>query len=98
MFDRVFFERYFVEQVRQFAKQRQVPAPIVEFLLDDGTRFYVTAVAQTTESWAALTGQNEDGEERFILCPYFTIRRINFSVPGESERPGRPGFKLPGGA
>ena len=35
MFDRIFFERYFLEQVRQFAKQRQASTPVVEFLLDE---------------------------------------------------------------
>ncbi len=98
MFDRIFFERYFVEQVRQFAKQRQVSAPVVEFLLDDGTRFYVTAVIQTTEGWLSLTGRNEDAEDRFILCPYFSIRRITFSAPPKSGKAAPPGFQIPGGA
>ena len=95
MFDRIFFERYFVEQVRQFAKQRHAATPVVEFLLDDGTRLFVTSVSQTTESWLSVTGQNEDGEERYILCPYFSIRRITFSAPSKSAKSAPPGFKLP---
>lgn len=98
MFDRIFFERYFLDQVRQFAKQRQASTPLVEFLLDDGTRLFVTSVSQTTESWLAITGHSENGEERFILCPYFSIRRITFSAPSKSAKSTPPGFKLPDGA
>ncbi len=99
MFDRIFFERYFIEQVRQFAKQRQASAPVVEFLLDDGTRLFVSGISQTTESWLSITGHSEDGEERFILCPYFSIRRITFSAPSpKSAKSHPPGFKLPDGS
>ena len=96
MFDRVFFERYFTEQVGQFAKQRQVPAPVVEFLLDDGARLFVSGVTQTTESWLSVTGQTEDGEARFLLLPYFSIRRIPFArAPPKSVKATVAGFKLP---
>ena len=98
MFDRIFFERYFVEQVRQFAKQRQASTPVVEFLLDDGTRLFVSGIAQTTESWLSITGQSDDGAERFVLCPYFSIRRITFFAPSKSAKSSAPGFKLPDGA
>lgn len=98
MFDRIFFERYFLEQARQFVKQRQAQALVVEFLLDDGTRLFVTSVSQTTENWLAITGRGEDGEDRFILCPYFSIRRIAFSAPSKSAKSTPPGFKFPEGA
>ncbi len=77
MFDRAFFEQHFHEQIRAFSREHKVPAPVVEFLLDDGSILYVRSLIQTKENWLSLSAFEEDGT-RHIYCPYYCIKRITF--------------------
>lgn len=81
MFDRAFFERQFPDQVQQFCREQKIAAPVVELLLDDGMLLRPRAITQIRESWLGLSVQGEGGEARLILCPYFSIKRITFSIP-----------------
>lgn len=85
MFDRAFFERQFLEHVRQFCREQKISAPVVELLLDDGTTLRLRAIIQIRESWLSLSAHGEGSEARLILCPYFTIKRISFSAPASAK-------------
>jgi len=85
MFDRTFFERQFLDHAQQFCREQKVAAPVVELLLDDGTVLRLRAVIQTRENWLGFSAYGEGDHARLILCPYFTIKRISFSVPSSSK-------------
>ena len=85
MFDRTFFERQFLEHVRQFCRDQKISAPVVELLLDDGTVLRLRAIVQTRESWLSLSAHGEGSEAQMIFCPYFTIKRIAFSAPSSAK-------------
>lgn len=94
MFDRTFFEHHFHDQVRAFARERQVSAPVVELLLDDGNVLYLRSVLQTREHWLCLAAYDDEAT-RQIYCPYFSIRRITlFTRPPKGAPSGDPRFHL----
>lgn len=85
MFDRIFFERQFLDFAQQFCRDQKIAAPVVELLLDDGTVLRLRTITQTKESWISLSTHGERGEARMILCPYFTIKRITFAAPASAK-------------
>ena len=94
MFDRVFFERDFADQMRAFARDQKVPSPVVEFLLDDGTTLYIRSLLQTKENWLSLSAYEEDGT-RQIYCPYYSIKRITLHARSPKSAAGRDlGFQV----
>jgi hypothetical protein len=85
MFDRSFFERQFHDQAKQFCREQNIAALVVELLLDDGTMLHLRSITQIRESWLGLSTHGEGGKSRLILCPYFTIKRITFSAPSGAK-------------
>ncbi len=94
MFDRAFFEQHFSEQAKGFARDRKVPSPVVEFLLDDGSVLYVRSLLQTRENWLCLQAYDEDAT-RQIYCLYYSIKRITFHAQAPKTAKSRDiGFQL----
>ena len=85
MFDRAFFERQFLDHVRQFCREQKIAGPVVDLLLDDGSTLRLRAISQIREAWLGLSVYGDGGESRLILCPYFTIKRITFSAPSSAK-------------
>jgi hypothetical protein len=103
MFDRIFFEHNFHDLVGKFARSQKIPAPVVEFLLDDGAVVYLRSIEETREGWlAVLVYDDEPGPHaqgvgaRLILSPYFSIKRITLhKSPPKPAKHGELGFQLP---
>ena len=94
MFDRTFFEQHFLEQAKSFARDRKVPSPVVEFLLDDGSVLYVRSLLQMKENWLCLQAYDEDAT-RQIYCLYYSIKRITLHAQAPKTAKSRDiGFQL----
>jgi hypothetical protein len=87
MFDRIFFERDFDDQVRAFAREHKVASPVVELLLDDGSTLYVKSIRLAKEHWLSLTVYDEDAA-RQIYTLYYSIKRITLHArPPKTDAP-----------
>ena len=84
-FDRSFFEN-FDNLVRQYAIREDCESPVVEFLLQDTSKFEVKHLNVLGDGWVGFTIYDKTGCQTDLFLPFEQIARIVFyRDPQKSE-------------
>ncbi|MFZ5799916.1 MAG: hypothetical protein ACOY3D_00835 [Candidatus Omnitrophota bacterium] len=87
-FDRNFFEN-FDTLVQQYADREKCESPVVEFLLQDASKFEVKHLNMVGDSWVSFTIYDKTGCSTDMLVPFEQLMRVVFyRDPQKSEAIG----------